>query len=383
MQWQDRITEAAYTASNGQRVTFTYEDVSVEVEKRGTLFEFPGTDGTYIQDAGRNGRKYPLRMILWGADHDAAAAQLVSALEQSGLGTLEHPFYGVKQVVVFGAIVRRDDLVTAANQTIIEATFWEAIADLYSGGALDAKSRAASASEDTYSQAIKEFARNLNLDSAIKRVSARNKYTALATKTVTALAPYAQNGGGFQAAAQALQGELLFSTFSPETVAAQYVAMFRLVSGAALSLYDSLVTESDDAVVQDNANVTAFSAQTYEATTRTYANRIEALKAAGQVQSTYERLVTIRDASLAEAGVTDSSEMHAALSESLAATLQYIIDEAANLPALHAVVTQRERTIIDLAYELGTTADALIVDNALTGSEILEIPRGRRIEYYV
>ena len=51
------------------------------------------------------------------------------------------------------------------------------------------------------------------------------------------------------------------------------------------------------------------------------------------------------------------------------------------------VVLDRNRTIIDLAAELYGSVDDqldfLINSNNLTGSEILELPRGREIVYYV
>ena len=131
MPWNNRIREAAYNSPSGARFTFDFENVSQSVEKKTTGFEFPDADGTYVQDMGHSGRRYPLRVFFWGDDYDQEAEAFETALLERGIGKLEHPIYGVKDVVPFGTITRRDDLKTAANQAILDVTFWETINLLY------------------------------------------------------------------------------------------------------------------------------------------------------------------------------------------------------------------------------------------------------------
>ena len=123
MAWNDRIREAAYTSPSGIRQPFTYEDVGQSWEKRTTGFDFPDADGTLVQDNGRSGRRFPLRIFFSGGDHDLEAKAFDDLLGERGNGTLDHPMYGVAIVVPFGPITRRDDLKTAANQAILEVTF--------------------------------------------------------------------------------------------------------------------------------------------------------------------------------------------------------------------------------------------------------------------
>ncbi|MCK5643788.1 MAG: DNA circularization N-terminal domain-containing protein, partial [Gammaproteobacteria bacterium] len=80
MSWQDRLREAAYISPLGVRIVFDYENVSQSFQKRTTGFEFPDVDGTYVQDLGRSGRKYPLRVFFWGADYDVSAEGFEAAL---------------------------------------------------------------------------------------------------------------------------------------------------------------------------------------------------------------------------------------------------------------------------------------------------------------
>jgi prophage DNA circulation protein len=127
MPWDDRLIEAAYTGPDGVRRLFIYTNVGEQVTKRTSTYDFPNVDGTYVQDLGHSGRRYQLKVIISGPDHDLEASAFMNALLLPGVGVLEHPMYGVKRVVPTGSITRRDDLVSAANQSVFEVTFWETV----------------------------------------------------------------------------------------------------------------------------------------------------------------------------------------------------------------------------------------------------------------
>ncbi len=127
MSWEDRITEMVYTSPSGKEFTGIFEDVSKKIVKKTTAFDFPDVDGTFVQDLGKKGRRYPMRWIFSGKDYDKAADKFDDALEEKGPGILQHPLYGTFDVVPFGEISRTDNLVTAANQAVYDITFYETI----------------------------------------------------------------------------------------------------------------------------------------------------------------------------------------------------------------------------------------------------------------
>ena len=108
----------------GDRFVFDFENVNLSVDKKTTAFNFPDVDGTYVQDLGHTGLRYPLRVFFWGDNYDDISNAFLNSLLEKGIGKLEHPLYGVKDVVPFGSITRRDDLKTAANQAVFEVTFF-------------------------------------------------------------------------------------------------------------------------------------------------------------------------------------------------------------------------------------------------------------------
>ena len=131
MTWEDQLREAAYRSPGGERFVFSYENVSQTFDKKTAAFEFPDAEGTFVQDLGVTGRRFPFRCFFWGANHDLEARRFEDALRESGIGTLEHPMYGVFDVVPTGTITRRDDLKTAANQSVFDVAFWQTITLFY------------------------------------------------------------------------------------------------------------------------------------------------------------------------------------------------------------------------------------------------------------
>lgn len=179
MAWQDRVKEGAYTSPNGRRFVFLFENVSKEVDKRTTGFNFPDADGTLVQDLGHSGRRYPLQMIFSGDNYDLEADAFDAALLERGEGKLEHPFYGVINVIPFGTIRRRDDLKTAGNQAVIQVTFWETIGVVYPTGSLDpASALLAAIGEFSVASAV-QAALDFDFSSVIETTLGENEFQAV------------------------------------------------------------------------------------------------------------------------------------------------------------------------------------------------------------
>ena len=79
--------------------------------------------------------------------------------------------------------------------------------------------------------------------------------------------------------------------------------------------------------------------------------------------------------------------MYAALLDSVTKAVGYIVSISFSLKTEKTIILTENRSILDLVAELyGELDDKLdffINTNNLSGSEILELPRGREIVYYV
>lgn len=414
MAWTDRLRAAAYTSPSGQRVEFSYGDVSRSVEARTTAYQSPDADGTYIQDLGRSGRQYPIRAIFWGADYDTEASAFEAALSERGVGRLDHPAYGRIDVVPFGAIKRTDALVSAANQATVEVTLWETIGAVYPTSQADPASGVLAAAEAATVAAAEEFATGIDTDTTVESTTVERDYGALLDSARDGLQTIADTqaavGRRFRAIYRSVNQGLGTLTAQPAVLALQTQQLIQSPAlsganiGARLEAYVGLlsgIVSAPDAVVVPGYDSTAANkfradnlyaigyllGQIASVVATQFPTKSAALAAADSILSQMDTLTEWQEANQASIGSVDTGVAYQALQSAVALTAGYLVYISFSLRQERSMVLDRARTIIDLVAELyGTVDDELdffINSNELTGSEILEIPRGRRIVYYV
>ena len=413
MAWQDRIREAAYTPPDGRRLTFQYENVGRNVNKKTTNFEFPSADGSYIQDLGREGRKFPMQLFFTGNDHDTEATAFEDALLQRGPGLLEHPFYGNFSVVPFGEISRRDDLKTAGNQSIIEVTFWETIEAIYplverdaAAAVMEALGMQQEESSGFFAglvdkaTALRESAFGMTVEEVINTVSE-------AVGTVTEIAGEAAEI--FNDIQTSINRGIDVLIAQPLTLANQIVQLIRAPGRSLALISDRLgafgnlisntieyrvpdqptLVDSNNFLINDLTATAAISGSVVASLSGNFQSRSEAIATAEVILSQFDAVNEWREQQFsALPNLVDTGESYQALQETVALVVGYLIEQSFSLRQERVIVLDRERTIVDLSADLyGDVTDSnlnfLINSNNLTGSEILELPRGRRISYYV
>lgn len=422
--WFDRLQEAAYTPQSGQRITFDYEDVSVDFEARGTAFDFSSADGTYVQKRGRSGNRYPLRIFFWGDDYDREASVFDAALREPGFGTLEHPAYGTVNVAVFGRVVRRDDLKTAANQAVYEVTFWESIQELYPAAQADTKSKILSA-VDAFNEAFgDQFDRQLDLSTQIERQSFLDKYNEFLDKTQASLEVIAEaqqdTADKFNAVVDSIKRGIDVLIGSPLALARQTQIMIQTPARAVTSIrsqldaYGNLASDifglnTSAPNGNDSRNTNEFHNNEMYASgyvissavaslSTQFVNSAEAIEASVAIDTLFESFLEWYDdnyQSIAQTlsgttteGSLDPGDAYQQMSTVIGLVTGYLVNLSFTLKQERSVVLDRDRTIIDLASELykdepDDYLDAMIDDNNLSADEILELRRGTEIVYYV
>ena len=414
MAWNDRLREAAYTSPTGTRLTFDYEDVRRSVDKKTTGFEFPDADGTFVQDLGRSGRRYPLRIFFWGDDYDQEADAFENALLERGVGKLEHPIYGTVDVVPFGTITRRDDLKTSANQAVVELTFWETIGVIYPSAQVDPSSSVLAAVDDFNTAISDEFEETTSLDTAVEQATFKNTYQALLDGASSGLRNIADVQDDvrtqFNAIVDSVNQGIDILVSEPLTLAFQTTQLIQAPAraladiGARLDAYanlaDSIISGDDAVVSPSNDSQPSNEFRTNDLYVSTYVTgsvvsvvnnqftiKTEALNAAETLLNQLDSVVEWRDDNYQSLGEIDTGGAYQKLQEAVAIAAGFLVEISFSLKQERSIVLDRDRTIIDLVAELyGTIDDELeffISSNDLTGSEILELPKGREIVYYV
>jgi hypothetical protein len=418
MAWLDRLIDAAYTSPGGTRMRFSYLDVSSEVDKRTAGFEFPGIDGVYVQDNGASGRRYPLQCIFVGPDCDRQAASFEALLLERGPGRLEHPLYGRVDVVPFGTITRRDDLVTGANQTIVDVVFWATLGAVYPSSRVSPKLEVTQAVIAARPALSGGFERAMNLSTEARRANQRLAVQDALRNIQSALRAAASATESVDREFRDLQQRVNFGLDvligQPLLLAQQMLDLImapsRALSGIAerLSGYRALLDrmlgsspvggpppELERLTVRlsnefHTADLTAGGAllgSISSVVNNSFTAKPQALEAAEAIISQTDDMTAWREARFDETGQLDTGEAYQALQEASALAVGFLVEISFSLVPERAVVLDRPRGLVELCGELYASVsderlDFLITTNHLTGSEILEVPRGRRVVYY-
>jgi prophage DNA circulation protein len=406
MAWFDRLKEAAYTSPSGNRYIFKFENVSTNRTKRTTNFEFPDAVGTYVQENGVSGRVYPMQCIFWGPNCDLDAEAFDNALVEVGTGKLEHPLYGTFDVVPTGTITRRDDLKTAANQVILDVSFMSTIGIIYPSSQTDPASEVI-AGIDNYNNATAEsLGDNLELGTAVERSTFKNQYDALLDQVEGGLQTIAAAKDSVEAEFNAINDsinrgiDVLIA--QPTTLAFQTLQLIQAPARALslisdrLSAYGNLIdtvilgnkpTSKNEYYTKDLYASTYVTGSVLSTVNNTFDTKVAAVEAANDIITQFEEVNTWRDENLTDLEIIDTGEAYQQLQEVVALTAGYLVEISFSLKQERRIVLDKNRTIIDLAAELygsvDDNLDFLINSNDLSGSEILELPKGKEVVYYV
>lgn len=417
--WQGRVKPAAYTSPFGTRIPFLFAEVSREYEKRTAKFEFNGLDGWYVTDNGVGGRDYPMRCIFEGADHDLIASSFEAGLIERGKGRLEHPLYGTFDVVPTGSITRRNDLVQSASETVIEVTFSTTLASIYpavSGVPVD---EIVAAIDGFNLAAALEFADvaslSSKLDQATGKATIKKALNAVRGTLRSVSDQTAASRRDFDSRFRLINDGLDVLVGQPLLLAQQINGLIQAPSRAVAGLGGKLTgyallaerlfgisgpsssstvlipkarrRAKTDFRIADLCALSAASGAILSVTEQEYGSRPAALSAADVVSTQLDSVISWREGQLETLEETDIGGAYQSLQQAAALSGGRLVDLSFELPAERRLVTERARTPVDLCAELyadlGDEQIQFFLDtNRLTGSEILEIPKGRTVVYY-
>ena len=398
-------------------------------------------DNSYVQQRGIGSRKYPMVCFFSGKNCDLLAGGFETALMEPGIGKLEHPLYGTFDVVPFGTVERSDPLKTAANQTIVTVTFWTTTGAVYPSDTSSGTSEIDGAIDLFNAALAAQFVGNTNLKGVGNALAAANTFRTFLKKTQASLKKasnaVASVRKDFANGVSAINNSMDVLIGQPLVLAQQCANLIQAPGRALAGLesrlegYDLLLKSVIDSVegapgkLIGNASIllshqtkvandfhisglfalsavsgtiVSATAQPIRSSTQglasNFSTRGQILKVASGLLEQLDSLTAWRDGGFsALAQVTteasfqiDTGEAYQALQRAAALTAGYLIKASFSATPERAVVLNRRRTIIDLCAELYGSVDdkldLLISTNNLSGDEILELPKGRRIVYY-
>ncbi len=439
MSWIDRLKEAALTSPSGIRRIFNFENVRVSVNKRDSVREFPEYNGAFVQNFGIGVTSYPLLCIFWGDNHDDEADGFLNMLSEAGLFILEHPLYGrFENIVPLGPITRRDDLKTAANQSIFEVNFVQSSAFTFPGSRTSEGDAIESDLENFGIAQENEFGEGIEIASSREQVSLIDSVKAkvgAVVRQLSAIAATVQEiENEFNDAVDFIESNINSLVGTPIQLARQIINLVQLPAragariSATLSAYSNLLTATisdanglfsptaGNSIDNQFFNSELFARASYSAMLQSakstgdstgelsgesledflavesseqqpFSTQSEIISTVEFLAGENQRLTAWSEANRAALDLLDTGESSSYLTSASQGVAGFLIGVSFSARQERIMVLTERRNLIELCAELygvlDSAFDFLILSNDLSGDEIYELPVGRRIRYYV
>jgi len=404
MPWTDRIQTSAYISPSGTRFEFQYDKVEMSVEKKTGEFVFPEIDGAFIQDLGRAGRRFPFNIFFSGADYDTLSDSFFAALEEKGIGTLEHPLYGTRKVVPTGSIVRRDDLTTAANQAAFSITFSETIENItFPLSQVNSESELKDSFDNLKTNISAQYVDSLVFgnasDSALLQIDLLAKKDSINAFLEELISLNENIKTSYETINESVTNTISDITENPAAVIDQLIILFSLPSNIASDVNAQIqgygaainnIINAGETIYNNFVNGITFvfglfGALNLSMTNTEFTNRPEALSASESIISLQENISAWLDDGITTFSLPDTGETYDAMIKLYSQTIVYLINLSFDLPKEIILTLTEERQLIELCAELYGDLDKLdflIQTNNLNCDEIELLPMGKQVVYY-
>lgn len=101
MNWREKLQPGSFRGA-----PFLIDGANSDFGRRVQVHEYPLRDLPYAEDLGRKAKTFRIDCLVLGPQYMAARDALIEACDAKGPGTLVHPYYGRRRVVVTSSSVR-------------------------------------------------------------------------------------------------------------------------------------------------------------------------------------------------------------------------------------------------------------------------------------
>lgn len=390
MSWRDQLRPGSFRGA-----AFLIKHHDLQVGRRIALHQYPLRDTPWAEDLGRRAREFSIECFVLGPNYMAARDALIAALEKKGPGTLVHPYYGTRQVVVAGP-ARISESSTDGGMCRLSIPFAEAgvkkepasttdTASALSGSATSAQATLANSFSTKFSvSSMPQWVKDSTMADQASLLDTLRSYatqiTTLPQELQTWLNQAAEYSSGLSQlvlSPAGLANELIALISGLQTIAAQPIA--------AVNVYGNLLSWVPDTTptsgmtpqrVQQSSNRTALVNLVQGAAVTSGAASISSVPAQStttlQGFDSRDKALAVRDqftAAIEEQQLTVSSSAYAALSDLRVSLVRDISERAAALPRLvnfTPMVTLPAVVIANRLYEDPTRDAEIVQRNAMT-----------------
>jgi prophage DNA circulation protein len=406
MSYEDRLRAAKYRAPSGAIFELQFDEVERAGGKKAAVHEFPQQNTASVQDLGNVAEKFPMSVYFTGPDYDTQADAFWAALAERGAGSLQHPRFGDVSVLPL-SWTQSESMVDELGRAEFKVEFLRVqTATVFPLTTQAAAGAVGSAVDDAVAKSDAVAAAGFDPASAADKAGVK-------ANTLSWLDQYQKGFAAVLAVSEDVQTEAnrvvrtvtstiddllddpaaLFASLSnlaelPASIATSVVGKLDSYREQIVSIALMIPETYAQAVSATQALLSAFGWSAAASTVGEIETREEAVAAADAVADISDAVTVALEG--IEAAVPDFRGTPDGLAElvNAASTARAsLLERAFSLRAEHWVTLATERTPLDLVAEFyGGSIDSLdefIRTNALQGDEILLIPAGRAVVYYV
>jgi prophage DNA circulation protein len=413
----DNLQRAKYKSPNGITTEFDYEDIESSVDKKTAVFENAIGDGTYVQSNGHTSGRFPMRCFFSGYSYVTSAETFLAAILEDGEGVLTHPVHGDITVVPVGTITRVDPLKTGAGQIVFDVGFFET-----TGLQIGETGGFAQAFDALSIASAMDFTNGLQLPDAVSKAGFRSKLKSMMGKVSSAMAKASgavgkiqegieDTGDSINRGVDTLLGEPLALARQCQILIGEPRRQAELARNK-IKGYTNLANDIFRGTLAEPSKYAHDLINTFHLNkmlaksligntammmtqSTEYLTKADYIDAAESLMNLKEDYVTWRDANYDNLELDTISAPNMDTGGGESELTQLVASVASDLfsKALQAKTEVREpltsdRTPLDLCFEFyGTTAfdvlDMFVKTNQLGGDELILIPKGREVVWYV
>ena len=416
--YMERLKPLVIVTADRKRYDLIFEDLDTAKENKTSEYTFSEKPGAFVQNFGLGVSRYPITCFIAGLQYDKEADSLEKSLGLKGDITLHHPRYGKKNVVVTGW-KREDREKSGAGQAVFTIDMTESI-DISIPGIRGKAADFFSKLTDFIDAAVTAFSLvKSTIDTIAEDVATiRSIVDGVAVAFESIIGSVDELRDRFDFLKKTILESTTFGIDDPEDLGSALIELILLPSSAVSAVetaevvrayetsFDTIVSTAPSIASDTDSYVTVSSlvalcggacvmGMSEAAISGDYFNSAEAIDALTRLFELFASLQAQLD-EIASRGENNDisrlynidSEYNNSLKEALATSIRILLDIAYNSRKEVITVLSRDYTIIDLCFELyGTSANdqrrLLIDSNMLSGTELVILPTGKEVKYYV
>lgn len=416
MPYEDRLKTLQYESPKKKLFTLEFDFLERSGGKKIGVNEFPDQSETNVQELGNIANRFPVECYITGQDYDREADRFWKALEESGVGTLDHPRWGSYDVVPI-TYKQREEFVNGMGRALFTIEFIRYYPDSVGFFAL------LNAPFEIAELIIEGIDRVLSIETALRR-QGRNITAQVGTtlsevnrikgRTNGVLSAFKRENKNFGDRVQELSDRINEQqrkierniddlAREPADLVIELNTLFALPSKIQSSIrakidgYTGILNSINDQFTQTGATFSGFEAtiQSYTATALcislaqctldgSLVTRNDAISSAESLYNASINLKGIYDRSETVYNGNVNYDIYRDTQKLLTVCSNLLIQRALNLPTERVEVLTQEISPIKFCYEKLndiTKVDFFIDYNKLQGNEILLMPVGKSVRY--